>query len=40
MEGNSHVCRGLLATRYGDDDDDTDGALPVVTNNRTQRSMQ
>ena len=40
MEGNSHFCRGLLATRYGDDDDDTDGALPVVTNNRTQRSMQ
>jgi metal-sulfur cluster biosynthetic enzyme len=32
MEGNSHFCRGLLATRYADDD--TAGAVPVVTNTK------
>ncbi len=37
MEGNSHFCRGLLATRYADDEPD---AVPVVTNIRTHRSMQ
>ena len=37
MEGNAHFCRGLLATRYADDD--TAGAVPVVTNTRTHRSM-
>lgn len=38
MEGNSHFCRGLLATRYSDDE--SAGALPVVTNNRTRRSRR
>ena len=38
MEGNSHFCRGLLATRYSDDE--PAGALPVVTNNRTRRSRR
>lgn len=33
MEGNSHFCRGLLATRYADEA--PDGALPVVTDTRT-----
>jgi hypothetical protein len=33
MEGNAHFCRGLLATRYADDD--TAGAVPVVTNTKT-----
>lgn len=37
MEGNAHFCRGLLATRYADDDA---GALvPIVTNTRTHRSI-
>lgn len=36
MEGNSHFCRGLLATRYSDDE--PAGALPVVTDTRTRRS--
>ncbi|KAA0081179.1 DUF59 domain-containing protein [Mycolicibacterium sp. P9-64] len=46
MEGNSHFCRGLLATRYGASgatgsaaaDDEPEGAVPVVTNIR--RSMR
>jgi metal-sulfur cluster biosynthetic enzyme len=38
MEGNSHFCRGLLATRYGDDE--PEGALPVITNIRTRRSRR
>jgi metal-sulfur cluster biosynthetic enzyme len=33
MEGNAHFCRGLLATRYCDDD--TVGAVPVVTNTKS-----
>ncbi|GAB3216598.1 iron-sulfur cluster assembly protein [Mycolicibacterium hippocampi] len=37
MEGNSHFCRGLLATRYADDE--PAGAVPVVTNIRTRRSV-
>ena len=35
MEGNAHFCRGLLATRYADDD--SAGAAPVVTDMRTHR---
>ncbi|WP_408016155.1 metal-sulfur cluster assembly factor [Rhodococcus artemisiae] len=31
MEGNSHFCRGLLATRY----DDTDGPVPRIYDTRT-----
>ncbi|MDN5722927.1 MAG: iron-sulfur cluster assembly protein [Corynebacterium sp.] len=31
IEGNSHFCRGLLATRYSDEDDDA----PRVTNTRS-----
>jgi metal-sulfur cluster biosynthetic enzyme len=38
MEGNAHFCRGLLATRYADDE--PEGAVPVVTNIRTRRSMR
>jgi metal-sulfur cluster biosynthetic enzyme len=38
MEGNSHFCRGLLATRYADDE--PEGSLPVVTNTRTRRSRR
>jgi len=38
MEGNSHFCRGLLATRYADDE--PDDVVPVVTNNRTRRSVR
>jgi metal-sulfur cluster biosynthetic enzyme len=38
MEGNAHFCRGLLATRYADDE--PDGVVPVVTNIRTQRSVR
>ena len=38
MEGNGHFCRGLLATRYADDE--AEGAVPVITNIRTQRSMR
>jgi metal-sulfur cluster biosynthetic enzyme len=38
MEGNSHFCRGLLATRYSDEE--PAGAVPVVTNIRTRRSMR
>ncbi len=35
MEGNSHFCRGLLATRYADDDECDGGASgPVITNLR------
>ncbi|MBM7366274.1 iron-sulfur cluster assembly protein [Gordonia hydrophobica] len=36
IEGNSHFCRGLLATRYADDGDcaGTDG--PLITNMRTR----
>jgi hypothetical protein len=37
MEGNAHFCRGLLATRYADDE--PQNAIPVVTNIRTRRSM-
>jgi metal-sulfur cluster biosynthetic enzyme len=37
MEGNSHFCRGLLATRYADAE--PEGAIPVVTNIRNRRSM-
>jgi hypothetical protein len=37
MEGNSHFCRGLLATRYADDE--PEGAVPV-TNIRTRRRMR
>jgi metal-sulfur cluster biosynthetic enzyme len=37
MEGNSHFCRGLLATRYADE---PEGAGPVVTDIRTRRSMR
>jgi len=33
MEGNAHFCRGLLATRYADDE--AGGAVPVITNIRT-----
>ena len=36
MEGNSHFCRGLLATRYGDDEPAE--TLPVVTDLRTHGS--
>jgi metal-sulfur cluster biosynthetic enzyme len=32
MEGNAHFCRGLLATRYGDDNT----ATPQLTNTRTR----
>ncbi|AQT79118.1 metal-sulfur cluster biosynthetic enzyme [Mycolicibacterium litorale] len=35
MEGNAHFCRGLLATRYSDDE--AEGAVPVVTNLRRSR---
>ncbi|MCR5979611.1 DUF59 domain-containing protein [Gordonia jinghuaiqii] len=35
MEGNSHFCRGLLATRYADDDECDGHAGPVVTNLRS-----
>lgn len=38
MEGNSHFCRGLLATRYADHE--PEGAGPVVTNIRTRRSTR
>ncbi len=38
MEGNAHFCRGLLATRYADDE--PDGAVPVVTNIRSRRSVR
>lgn len=38
MEGNSHFCRGLLATRYSDGE--PEGAVPVVTNIRTRRSVR
>lgn len=38
MEGNAHFCRGLLATRYADDE--PAGAVPVVTDTRTRRSVQ
>jgi hypothetical protein len=38
MEGNSHFCRGLLATRYADDE--PEGAVPVVTNIRARRSVR
>jgi metal-sulfur cluster biosynthetic enzyme len=38
MEGNSHFCRDLLATRYSDDE--PEGTLPVITNNRTRRSRR
>jgi metal-sulfur cluster biosynthetic enzyme len=38
MEGNSHFCRGLLATRYADDE--PEGAIPIVTNIRTRRRMR
>ncbi|MDZ4269304.1 MAG: iron-sulfur cluster assembly protein [Mycobacterium sp.] len=48
MEGNAHFCRGLLATRYGASevtgnaaaDSEPDGAVPVVTNIRTRRSVR
>lgn len=33
MEGNSHFCRGLLATRYADGD--VDGITTVITNTRS-----
>ncbi len=33
MEGNAHFCRGLLATRYANDE--ARGAVPVITNIRT-----
>lgn len=36
MEGNSHFCRGLLATRYADTEDV--GAAPRIINLRTTRS--
>ena len=32
-KGNAHFCRGLLATRYADDE--AGGAVPVITNIRT-----
>jgi metal-sulfur cluster biosynthetic enzyme len=38
MEGNAHFCRGLLATRYADDQPVAD--VPVVTNIRTRRSRR
>lgn len=38
MEGNAHFCRGLLATRYADDQ--PEGDVPVVTNIRTRRSRR
>lgn len=38
MEGNSHFCRGLLATRYSDDE--PAGSVPVVTDTRTRRSRR
>ena len=34
MEGNAHFCRGLLATRYGDEHAT---ATPQITNTRTRR---
>ncbi|ASR04454.1 MULTISPECIES: iron-sulfur cluster assembly protein [Gordonia] len=34
MEGNSHFCRGLLATRYADDDECDGASGPVITNLR------
>lgn len=34
MEGNSHFCRGLLATRYADDDECDGASGPVITNRR------
>jgi metal-sulfur cluster biosynthetic enzyme len=37
MEGNAHFCRGLLATRYAEED--TAGAVLVVTDVRSHRSM-
>ena len=38
MEGNAHFCRGLLATRYADDE--PDGAVPLVTNIRSRRNVR
>lgn len=38
MEGNAHFCRGLLATRYVDEQ--PLGVVPVVTNRRNERSAQ
>ncbi|QTI68064.1 iron-sulfur cluster assembly protein [Gordonia polyisoprenivorans] len=35
MEGNSHFCRGLLATRYADDGECDGTSGPVITNLRT-----
>ncbi|MDS1114007.1 iron-sulfur cluster assembly protein [Gordonia westfalica] len=34
MEGNSHFCRGLLATRYADDGECDGASGPVITNLR------
>ena len=34
VEGNSHFCRGLLATRYTDDADCDGTAGPTITNSR------
>ena len=33
MEGNSHFCRGLLATRYADGD--AGGITTIITNTRS-----
>ena len=38
MEGNAHFCRGLLATRYAADE--PDGAIPIVTDIRSRRSVR
>jgi metal-sulfur cluster biosynthetic enzyme len=35
MEGNAHFCRGLLATRYADEE--PAGALPSITNLRSSQ---
>ena len=34
MEGNAHFCRGLLATRYADDDECDGTSGPVITDLR------
>lgn len=36
VEGNSHFCRGLLATRYADDDECDGTSGPTITNARTR----
>ncbi|MDY6807865.1 DUF59 domain-containing protein [Gordonia sp. HNM0687] len=38
IEGNGHFCRGLLATRYADDDDCNGRSGPVIIDRRSERS--